>query len=158
MINCNFVARLGADAELKETSKGRKFVTARAAVNDGGSKEKTTWVTLRYFAENAETMCKYLTKGKLLSIAGTLNVTAYISKKDESAVPSIDCNVSSFEFVNTSKPQEQASGEVANTADCGTLDTEKIASTAAQMLASSRAKAMATTAASTSSEEDDLPF
>ena len=154
MISSNLTGRLGADAELKETQQGRKYIICRIATN-GTKKDKTTWVTVRYFTDNAENLVKYLTKGKLVNVQGSLEASAYISKKDNTPVASIDINAYAIEFISVGKGGEQQEEVNPDEADCGTLKKpEEIKKIAEELLTTVSASA----SSSQPSDDDDLPF
>lgn len=73
----NFVwimGHLGADAEVRYTSDGRKVVTLRVAVNEKRKgKEETIWYRVTIWGERYDKMLPYLTKGSGVVVGGTMH-------------------------------------------------------------------------------------
>lgn len=144
MLNTDFLARLGADAEIKETKNGKKFLLFRCAVNDP-IKDKTYWVTVTDFSDNAETKAQYYKKGTFLHIHGRLTPSAYISQKTNEAVVNLDVVASSIAFVNSGQKRDEEQTQE-DEVTCGTLQKPEAT------------KKAATVTVAASSAEDDLPF
>ena len=95
---CNFIGRLGADAETVTT--GTPFISFRVAVDETFKKETTTsWIRVVADAERYKNMVQYLTKGKAVIVTGSERVSLYSTKDGQ---PGIDRTVraDSIEFLN----------------------------------------------------------
>ena len=73
------VGRLGADAEVKQTSKGDSMANLSLATNKKfKDDEKTTWHKIVVFDPRiADTMGKYAKKGTMLYVEGEIETRSY---------------------------------------------------------------------------------
>ena len=73
------VGRLGADAEVKQTSKGDSMANLSLATNKKfKEEEKTTWHKVVVFDPRiADTMGKYAKKGTMLYVEGEIETRSY---------------------------------------------------------------------------------
>ncbi len=79
-----FIGNLGADARAGTTTSGTPVVNFSIAVNEKRSgEETTTWVSCALFGKPAETLGKYLTKGKQVLVAGPVRISEYTTKDGE---------------------------------------------------------------------------
>ncbi len=79
-MNLNVVTlsgRLTADAELKQTDGGTSICNFRLAVNDRRKEDKTIFLNIVVFGKQAEALAEHLTKGKLVGVAGRLDIDTY---------------------------------------------------------------------------------
>jgi single-strand DNA-binding protein len=81
MNSINIVGRLGKDVETKFTTTGKQIATMTVAVdqvtkNEDGSK-KTDWFNVVAWGKTAEFATNYLTKGRLVSVSGRMNMRKY---------------------------------------------------------------------------------
>lgn len=147
-MNVFFNARLGADAELKESQKGQ-FIAMRAVYNEynkAKGENEAIWVNIVAEAsEYNKKMLQYWTKGKLLSFSGKERVSLFTSKDGNVGIDRT-IRATSIDFVSGGSNGESNTSQTTNTqvttpqVDCGTL----------------RQPTMVTSVAS--SPEDDLPF
>ena len=119
MIYTHIEGRLGADSELKSSSKsGNKFVTMRVASNDYVNGENvTTWVRVLWPGERAVKMQEHMKKGSLVSVWGTLRTSLYETKNGEKAI-STEVLADRVDFVGVGSGSTQSTDAVAET---GTL-------------------------------------
>jgi len=72
------IGRLGKDPELRNTTSGMSMTTLRIATDesyidrDGNKVDRTEWHSVVVFQRQAENCAKYLTKGSLVYIEGSL--------------------------------------------------------------------------------------
>lgn len=77
------IGHLGSDPEKKETSNGKTVIRFSLATNEfhkdekGNKLEETTWHNLTMWGGHAETMVKYLKKGKEVAIEGRISNRQY---------------------------------------------------------------------------------
>ena len=77
-INTVFImGRLGKNLESKSTTTGKTYVDLNIATNrpvkrEDSWNEETDWHRIRFWGKQAETCCKYLDKGSLVAIEGSL--------------------------------------------------------------------------------------
>jgi single-strand DNA-binding protein len=141
MVNINFVGRLGADAELKTSTKsGKQFVKMRVATDEFKNGEKTTaWLNVMYPNERGLKMAEYLKKGSAVSVFGVETVGLYESKANGEMQVSRDVIADRVEFVSLGKSGDTQSTDTVT--DTGTFQpTETV------------------TVAAPSTTDDDLPF
>ena len=107
MLKCNFLGRVGKDAELIHGVHG-DFVSMDVAENYFYKKEnKTRWLRVRCNTPRALKMYKYWTKGRLLDIAGELvDVSIY---EDNQGRPSYQLILHAFsiEFGGSNKKKQE---------------------------------------------------
>lgn len=80
MNQCNFIGRLGKDPVLKQDYNGIKAfctiaVSEKWTNSDGSKGERTNWIRLAFRGGLAEVVGKYLKKGSLIFVSGSLDVT-----------------------------------------------------------------------------------
>ena len=89
MANLNkvlLIGNIGKDAEMKYSASGIPVSSFSLAVNkvyknqNGEKQEKTTWVKIVLFGKTAESLHKYLLKGKQVYVEGELNLEKYTDK------------------------------------------------------------------------------
>lgn len=71
------VGRLTRDPELRHTQSGHPVTTLRLAVDRGGRDEGADFITVVCWNKTAETVAKYLSKGRLTLVDGRLQVRQY---------------------------------------------------------------------------------
>lgn len=78
-MNCvQLVGYVGNDAVVKTFNNGNKVTNFSVATNDGfGDRQKTTWHFIKIFGNYGETISKYITKGKMVSLSGSIDNTDY---------------------------------------------------------------------------------
>ena len=141
MIYCELIGRLGADAELRTSTKGNQFVSMRVASNDFFNGETvTTWVTVMWSGDRAVKMQEHMKKGSAVSVHGTLRTSLFTNKNGEQSI-STDLFADRVDFVNLGKSGDTQQNDAVT--DTGNFKP--------------KAQETATVAASTSSD-DDLPF
>lgn len=82
MNQCNFIGRLGKDAEITYTPSGMavtKFSIAvdRKGKEKNGEKKEAMWLNVVIFDKTAEAITKFLVKGKRVGVSGTIDVRSY---------------------------------------------------------------------------------
>lgn len=76
------VGRLGRDAELRATPQGRQVASLNLAVEDRNKKDDrgrpgTEWFRVSVWGREAETLHRYLLKGKVVLVEGRLSIRTY---------------------------------------------------------------------------------
>ena len=82
---CQFIGRLGKDAEVRYTSGGKAVANFTLAVgsswkSDGEKKESTEWVRCTAFEKLAEICGEYLRKGKQCYVSGRMATRKWTDK------------------------------------------------------------------------------
>jgi single-strand DNA-binding protein len=81
------IGRLGADPELRETQGGQTVANLRVATTEtwtdreGARQERTEWHRVTVWGKPAEACGKYLAKGRLVYIEGSLQTREYTDKE-----------------------------------------------------------------------------
>ena len=76
--------RLTADPDLKTTTTGVPVCTTRIAVDRGfGENKETDFFTIVFWKKQAETVCKYCSKGDKVTVIGKLQTRSYELKNGE---------------------------------------------------------------------------
>lgn len=89
-----FVGRVGKDAEVKYTPQGKAVCNFSIAVDVGwGENKKTLWVGGTLWEKKAESLAKFLTKGKQVAICGEVDLRVWIGRNDGDAQGQITVNV-----------------------------------------------------------------
>jgi single-strand DNA-binding protein len=97
VINCNILGRVGGDGEIRVLPDGTSVLNFSVASNEGkGDKETTTWVRCALFGKRAGNLAQYVTKGKLVSVSGSLSNRSY--EKNGEKHTALECRVNEFEF------------------------------------------------------------
>jgi len=146
MINVEFIGRLGADSEIRETKNGKKMVSFRVATDDfNGGERTTTWVNVMWTSDRAIKMQEYLKKGSHVDVRGVLRTSLYKTKAGESAI-SHDVFADRVDFVSSGSGTTQVSEAATTTgADFGKLKKQD-------------EQAAVAAAGAASDTADDLPF
>lgn len=137
-VKVHIIGRLGADAEVKQSKKGKEFITFNIAVDDFIQGNKmTTWFTVADFTENASKRASYLKKGSLIEVQGIETCRIYM---DRNKTPQIarDIRSTHIDFVISGK---------------GTTDSKEQKEEPQETVA-----ATTTTSAPITDVDDDLPF
>lgn len=106
----SIVGRVTKDIELRETNAGKKVTRFTLAVNRRG--EGADFIPCIAWEKTAETLAKYITKGRQIGVVGRLVSGSY--EKDGRKVSTLDVNVTEFDFCD-SKEQKPAAAPVSRT-------------------------------------------
>lgn len=94
------IGRLGCDPVIKTTKSGTSVCTFRIAVNTGWGDSKTTdWYGITVFGKQVEACGKFLSKGSLACVSGSLQLREYESK-DGQKRQSLEITADSVTFLN----------------------------------------------------------
>ena len=152
MVNIFFNGRLGADAEIKTSASGNKYVHMRIATDDYVKGERTTvWFNVVYHGDRALKVAEYLKKGSLVLISGIESVSTYQNKSGETAI-SRDVIANRVDFVQTQKSEEQQNSQTATNAEAVSTGTFT------PKAKGEKPKAEPQVVTTSSTELDDLPF
>jgi single-strand DNA-binding protein len=109
MLYVNFIGRIGKDAKVISGTKG-KFLSMDIAVSDYfKGEETTTWVRVR--SNRHTNMGKYLTKGRLVLIEGTLSQPTIWASKDGQKHVQLSIVADNIQFVSAGKKKENVTPE-----------------------------------------------
>lgn len=107
------IGRVGADAELHYTNGGVPVASFSLALDNGkdkeGQKRPPTWIKAVLWEKKAESLAQYVTKGKCVSVVGSVSAEAWNDKQSGDAKAKIVVNVRDFEFCGGSK-EENSNG------------------------------------------------
>jgi single-strand DNA-binding protein len=75
---CNFIGRIGKDAEVRSTPNGKSVTNWSIAVTSGfGTHEKTTWITCTLWGDRGPKIAGYIHKGDNIGVSGELSTREY---------------------------------------------------------------------------------
>ena len=92
MIQIEFIGNVGADAELKQTTQGKEFVTFRVAVS-----KRCKWISCSRNGSKSFADC--IKQGRKVYIRGDVDTRAYTSAGQPYA--ELVCYVAEIEFLNS---------------------------------------------------------
>jgi len=101
------MGNLTRDIELRHTSGNQAVANIGLAVNrrykagDGEMREETTFVDCEAWGKTAETMAKYLQKGRPVFIEGRLKLDTWQDKNDGSNRSKLRVVVDNFQFIDS---------------------------------------------------------
>jgi len=106
------IGRVGKDAENPTAAQLAKFslaTTEKWTGKDGQKQEKTEWHNVVCFGKQAETALKYIKKGMMLSVEGSIEYQKY--EKDGKTLYSTSIKCDRFEFLSKAETQGQHQAE-----------------------------------------------
>lgn len=87
------IGRLTGDPELKYTTNGNAVARMTLAVDrnykDVDGKKQADFIPIVAWRQLAEIVCKYMTKGKLISVVGTLQIRSYDDKGEKKFIAEV---------------------------------------------------------------------
>lgn len=101
------MGNLTRDPELRHTSGNNAVCNVGLAVNrrfrtaDGENREETTFVDCEAWGRTAETMSRYLSKGRPVFIEGRLKLDSWEDKSDGSKRSKLKVVVEGFQFIDS---------------------------------------------------------
>jgi len=119
MANLNKVLLIGnltRDPELRQTPKGTAVAQFGIAVNrtfrgeDGQSREEVTFVDLEAWGKQAETIAKFMTKGRPIFIEGRLKLDQWEDKNGGGKRSKLRVVVENFQFLGSRQGGEEGGG------------------------------------------------
>ena len=106
MMYIHTIGRIGKDAQVIEGKNG-KFLSMDIAVDDFNKGENiTTWVRIRSSKNNHVKLAKYLTKGRIILVEGTLAQPQIWIDKNNIQRVQLSITADSVQFVNTGKKRD----------------------------------------------------
>lgn len=106
MMYIHTIGRIGKDAQVIEGKNG-KFLSMDIAVDDFNKGENiTTWVRIRSSKNNHVNLAKYLTKGRIILVEGTLAQPQIWTDKTGVQRVQLSITADSVQFVNTGKKKD----------------------------------------------------
>lgn len=82
MNNWNGIGRLARDPELRYTANNFPMCRFSIAIDRMGKEEKkTNFIPIKVLGNNAENCAKYLAKGRLVSVSGSIETDSYMDKE-----------------------------------------------------------------------------
>lgn len=108
MIGVTVTGNLGRDAELKyhDGTAVTSFTVASRRHQNG--EEHTDWVSVSFWGKRAESVSKYLTKGKPVAVRGNLWVREYTHNNERRF--SIECRADDVELLGGNGGDKSPSG------------------------------------------------
>src|SRR5918992_468303 len=120
------VGNLGRDPEMRYTPQGTAVCSFSMASNErrkdksGEQQDVTTWFKVTVWGKQAETVSKYLTKGRRVYVEGRLHVEEW-TDRDGKQRYTLEVNASDIHFLDSAAdvegiPTRQAGGQAAGAA------------------------------------------
>lgn len=94
----SLVGRLTKDPALKYTQSGKAVASFTLAVQKEYKRDEADFIKCIIWGKGAETITKYLTKGKRLALQGRLNVRKYEQEKESKWITEVI--VDKFDFID----------------------------------------------------------
>lgn len=104
MLYTHFIGRIGKDAQVINGKHG-EFISMDAAVSDYCKGEETT-IWIRVKSNRHVKLAKWLTKGKLILVEGTMSVPTIWTDKEGKQHSQISVMADNIHFVNTGKKKD----------------------------------------------------
>lgn len=106
MLNLNALeGRITVTPELKSTKSGTPVTSFHLAVDRGDKENNTDFIPVVAYGKLAEFASKYLTKGRLISVRGSIRQNDYTDKEGKKRT-SFNVKADEINFLDK-KPQEQ---------------------------------------------------
>ena len=102
MNNIQLLGRITKDLELKTTTNGKSVCSFDIAVTRKFNKDITDFIPCTVWDKTAEIMCKFVKKGQLIAIDGSLYTRKYEDKNGNNRT-AYEVNVNNFYFVESKK-------------------------------------------------------
>ena len=102
MNNIQLLGRITKDLELKTTTSGKSVCSFDIAVTRKFNKEITDFIPCVAWDKTCETMCKFVKKGQLIAIDGSLYTRKYEDKNGNNRT-AYEVNVNNFYFAESKK-------------------------------------------------------
>jgi single-strand DNA-binding protein len=154
------VGNLGRDPELRYTPQGTAVCAFTVATNErrrdqaGEQQDITTWFRVTVWGKQAETVSKYLTKGRQVYVEGRLHVEEWTDKEGKPR-HTLEVNASDVHFIDSAQsgeregiPVRQLDRAPANQRGAGAAATASNGRTAGGRLPAREVEI----------EEDEIPF
>lgn len=102
------LCRVGRDAELRYTQNQKAVANIVLAYDVGfGEQKRTQWIEAALWGKRAESMTKYLNKGKEVLLTADDVETELFQKPDQSYGVKLKCVVVNIEFTSSNSIQQQ---------------------------------------------------
>jgi single-strand DNA-binding protein len=102
MNNIQLLGRITKDLEQKMTTSGKSVCSFDIAVTRKFDKDTTDFIPCVAWNKTCETMCKFVKKGQLIAIDGSLYTRKYEDKNGNNRV-AYEVNVNNFYFAESKK-------------------------------------------------------
>ena len=106
MNKIDIIGRLVRDIELSTTSSGLSICKFSIAVKDNYNKEKTDFFNCTAFRERAEIFAKYVKKGDLVGLSGSMHQVSF-TKKDGTQFKDWDLQVDNVYLLEKPKTESK---------------------------------------------------
>lgn len=101
------IGRLTADPQLSKTSKDKVFTRFQLAINRIGS-EGADFISIVAWDKTAESIVKYMAKGRQLSVVGSIRTGSY--EKNGVKIPTFDVVADQVEFIGSGNNTAESNG------------------------------------------------
>lgn len=123
MNNIQLLGRTTSDLELKTTASGKSVCSFTLAVDRKYSKDTTDFIPCTIWDKGAEVMSKYVKKGQLIAVDGSL-YTRKFQDKDGNNRTAYEVNVNNFYFAEKKSTGGDPLNAVANNLNNAGVSTQ----------------------------------
>jgi len=116
MLKASLIGNLGGDPELRSSPDGRAFLRMNVACNyrardaQGEWQDKTEWVRVTVFGQQAERLQQYLRKGGRVYVDGRLEARPWTDREHQ-ARAGLEVIANDVQFMSPCADDERATGE-----------------------------------------------
>ena len=105
------VGRVGGDPDMRYFESGSVVCNLTLAVNSRGKDDRPDWFNLKIWGKTAEVAAKYVRKGSLIGVTGSIELETWTDKttRVERSKPVI--KVDRLELLGSKKDNEAATGQ-----------------------------------------------
>ena len=155
MQKITLMGNLGKDAQVRETSNGRKFVSLVVAVNSKFNNEtKTSWYSVMWFNYN-QNIVQYLLKGHTVIVGGDLNADLEVDQNGQTRINrTVFADYVTFPMTSKKDEMNTTSGTTQTTVQ----HDNEVTTVSPKNSGKSEPKPAPQQTVTIETEEDDLPF
>lgn len=105
------IGRVGKDGELRSTAQGKdvlsfSLATSKTWTSNGEKKEQTEWHNVVFFGKSANTICKWITKGRKVWVEGEIQYRQWDDKHNGTKRYATQIQAENIQFLDKGKEQE----------------------------------------------------
>lgn len=113
------IGRITKDLELRATKTGKSICDFRLAINRPAGKDGqriADFINCRVWNKTAENLVKYQAKGSLISVAGRIQIEAYIDKEEKTRYNTYVL-VEELEYLQSKKEEKNEFADIKTTTE-----------------------------------------
>lgn len=107
------IGRVGKDGELRSTAQGKdvlsfSLATSKTWTSNGEKKEQTEWHNVVFFGKSANTIARWVTKGRKIWVEGEIQYRQWEDKHSGQKRYATQIQAESIQFLDKGKEQDAA--------------------------------------------------